>query len=172
MKVIDIDAQEQYEHGDSVVVHYVRERGPGESLHHLAVLLCAATGGTISPLEVSVAHRLGQASNRPRPIIIKFTRRCVKTLLMHNKKKLRHTAGWHNVYVDEDLTIWRRNLVSELNKVDDLQKVMTIDGKIMFTLDKKRYEFNTGEELMKLFDSGLLPNDFWKAVGINHELIK
>ena len=56
--------------------------------------------------------------------------------------------------------------------MDDLQKVMTIDGKIMFTLDKKRYEFNTGEELMKLFDSGLLPNDFWKAVGINHELIK
>ena len=91
---------------------------------------------------------------------------------MRNKIKLRHTAGWHNVYVDEDLTIWRRNLVSELNKVDDLQKVMTIDGKIMFTLDKKRYEFNTGEELMKLFDSGLLPNDFWKAVGINHELIK
>ena len=97
---LDIDAQEQYERRDSVVVHNVRERGPGENLHHLAVLLCAATGGTISPLEVSVAHRLGRASNRPRPIIIKFTRRCVKTLLMRNKIKLRHTPGWQNVYGD------------------------------------------------------------------------
>lgn len=167
----EIDSQEQYERRDCIVVHNVRERGSGENLHHFAISLVQATGGNISPAEVSVAHRLGRPTNgKPRPVIIKFTRRCVKTVLMRHKYKLRSVRGWENVFVEESLTPWRKGVISELKKIEELTRVSTVDGKILFTKEGKRYDINSGDDFIDILDSGLLPDRFFSAVGINPSL--
>ena len=153
----DIDTEQQYERRDSVIVHNVREMGPNEDLYQFATQLCAATGGRISAFEVSVVHRLGPFTrNRSRSIIIKFTRRVIKSSLMRNKHKLRHNPGWERVYIEENLTPWHGKFVHKLKQVKDVTKVITTDGKIAFNTGGKKYFVNSGSDFVSLMDSNIL----------------
>ena len=107
---LDIDCQEQYERRDCVIIQNFPEYGPHEDLVRVVIDLCAVSGGRISPWEISVVHRLGRyVAGRARPIIVKFTRRCIKTSLMKNKHKLRRVEGWCNIYLDENLRVQVRH---------------------------------------------------------------
>ena len=166
----ELDAQEQYERRDCITVHGVREMGPRENLHAFALELCSVLGGSVTPLDISVCHRLGKQSNKPRPVIIKFTRRYVKTQVMRNKYKLKNLRGWEAVFIEENLTVWRRHFINELKSQSGVEKVATNDGKIRFVKDGRRYEINNGVDFLSLLDSGLLEDALYTNVGINPKL--
>ena len=120
--------------------------------------------------EISVVHRLGRQSNgHPRPIIIKFTRRVIKTLLMKHKANLRRSPGWENVFIDENLTTWRRLVVRRLKEHVD-PRVSTTDGKILFSRGGRRYELNTGKNFLDMLDSDVVPPEFLEAIHIDPNL--
>ena len=166
-----LDAQEQYERRDTVIVHNVRERGRDEDLHQFALELCAATGGRVSPVEISVVHRLGRPRpNVNRPVIIKFTRRWCKAKLMENKHLLRKMQGWYNVYVEDGLTNWRRDFVSKPKRHDGVEKVTTKDGKIRgqsSSIARERFFLNEGKDFIDILDAGVLDKDFLNYVGLS-----
>ena len=154
-----------------MVVQGASELGPKEDLHKMSVLLCERVGMPIAPIEVSVAHRLGKYNGgKPRPVIIKFTRRCVKSCLMRNKYKLKHVQGWEGVYVEESLTGWRREFVRCLKEDKELNRVSTVDGKIIFNKGPKTYELNTGDDFINVLDYGILSQETLSNAGINPSL--
>ena len=166
----ELDSQEQYERRDCVTVYGVREMGLRENLHSFALEFCSVLGGSVTPLDISVCHRLGKQSNKPRPVIIKFTRRYVKTQVMRNKYKLKNLRGWEAIFIEENLTVWRRHFINELKSQRGVEKVATYDGKILFVKDSRRYVINSGVDFLNLLDSGLLEDDLYTNVGINPKL--
>jgi len=79
-------------------------------------------GLTIDPKDISVAHRLGKKRiGVARPIIVRFSNRKTRDLIMSEKKKLRQRSGAGNIYINEHLTevnaklfssaraLWRNN---------------------------------------------------------------
>ena len=160
------DRNEQYERRDCVVIKNVQEYGPRENLYQLVVDACGAMGGNISTMEISVVHRLGRyVRGRMRPIIVKFTRRYVKSMVMRNKFRLRHVRGWERVYIDENLTDWRSFMVTKIRQQSGVSGVSTNDGKIFFTKDSRKYVANTPQDFLSLPFS----DDFYISAHIDPE---
>ena len=142
---------EQYERRDSIIISGVREHQQ-EDLYDITCHIAYDMGVNIDSTEISVTHRLGQPGRKsaPRPIIVKFVRRNVKTAIMRNKKKLRRVDAARYIYIDEDLTPFRASIVKELRREGKL--VTTNDGKIFTSIKSEK-----GEHKIVL-DS---PNDFF-----------
>ena len=86
--------------------------------------------------DIEVTHRVGrqdiqaQASNgtgqrrtRPRPIIVRFTRRQKRDKIYKDRKNIKNTTtdmlGYtvkNNIFVNENLTTYRRNLLRQSNE--------------------------------------------------------
>ena len=71
------------------------------------------------------------------------------------------------MFIEENLTPWRNNFIRKLKDVKDISRVTTTDGKISFSTGGRRYIVNNGSDIINLFDSTLLPDEFYKAVDIN-----
>lgn len=110
----------------------------GEDLVTKVVSLARDINVELKPEDISICHRLHGNGKQPRPVILRFLRREMKTKLMQGKKKkLRKNSNLRNIYITDDLTQIRNKIVRSLRDDPDVQRVWTIDGKInCITLDE------------------------------------
>ena len=131
----DLDRQEQYSRKDNVRIYGIPEPANDdtrEDTNDIVVKLAKDIGVIITTADLSVSHRLGRRGRggKPRTIIAKFVRRQCKTDVMRNKKRLRDSQNYENVYINDDLTTLRNKLVMEMKKDDNIKQVWTIEGRI------------------------------------------
>ena len=65
-------------------------------------------------------------NGRPQSIIVKFARYNVRQSVYEKKAKLKGT----NIYVHEDLTIYRQKLLNKVRKSPHVERTWTNDGRI------------------------------------------
>ena len=166
---LEVDSKEQYESRDSIVIHGVREMDD-ENLHVWFLDMCRRMGGNVHWLEVSVVHRLGpprRGNQPPRPIIVKLTRRMIKSIVMRNKYKLRSIPGFERVFIEERLTDWRRDFIGRLKNHPGVTSIRTTDGRIWFSYRGKTWgPLDVADDFLKLLDEDLLEKDFYERVGL------
>ena len=72
-----------------------------------------------------------QDPKKPRPIICRFARRCVKEDLIKNRKKLKDIPKYKgSVYINEDLTALRARMLAYAKAVPEVMRASTHNGKI------------------------------------------
>ena len=162
----DLDRQEQYSRKDSVRIYGIPEPANDdtrEDTNDIVVKLAKDIGVIITNADLSVSHRLGRRGRggKPRTIIAKFVRRQCKTDVMRNKKRLRDSQNYENVYINDDLTTLRNKLVMEMKKDDNIKQVWTIEGRIFCI------QMDQGREVKRVVDS---PEDLFK-VGWSEERV-
>ena len=126
----ELDRLQQYSRRDNIRVYGVEEKAD-ECTNTIIVKLAHDMGVEIEEQELSVSHRLGRKTGKPRPIIAKFVRRDTKTKMMREKKELRGLSGYRHVFLNDDLTTLRSLLVYELKRDETIKSVWTIDGRII-----------------------------------------
>ena len=87
----------------------------------------------LSPRDISICYRIGKKrGNNPRQVVCKLTSRKVQANLMRNKKKLKDSRNpnHQDVFIYEDLTPLRMNIVKLLKNSRKFQSVYTRDGRI------------------------------------------
>ena len=129
------DEQEQYSKKDNIIIRGVPER-KGESTNNIVCKIAQAVGVECTEKDISTSHRLGASNTRggrPRPIVARFVRRDMRTVILRKKRDLKNTTQYGNVYIDEHLTSIRAKLVKALRNDNDIKSVWTTDGKIICT---------------------------------------
>jgi len=131
------ESLEQYNRRDSIRIFGLTE-AEEENTNTLVLETATAMGARICPGDVSISHRLPTRNNdgKPRPIIVKFTRRDMKASLMTNKQYLLRSQNHFNVFIREDVTKPRARAIYALRQ--EGHKLSTEDGKIIVGLQKER----------------------------------
>uniref|UniRef100_A0A1Y1K7J7 L1 transposable element RRM domain-containing protein n=1 Tax=Photinus pyralis TaxID=7054 RepID=A0A1Y1K7J7_PHOPY len=90
--------------------------------------------------DIDCSHRLPGPDNQPRPLIVKFVRRSMKTLVYNNKKLLKGTK----VIIREDLTKRRLQLLRDVKAKFNLNnsEVWTFNTRIFAKVDGKIVKIN------------------------------
>ena len=156
----ELDRLQQYSRRDNIRVYGIEEK-PDECTNTIIVKLAHDMGVEIEEQELSVSHRLGRKTGKPRPIIAKFVRRDTKSKMMRAKKELRGVSGYRQVFLNDDLTTLRSRLVYELKRDESIKSVWTIDGRIMCVREEG------GKDVKSVIDS---PDDLFK-VGWSEEKV-
>ena len=68
------------------------------------VELAKLTGAEVTRNDISIAHRLPGPKGRPRPVIVRFSRRMARLDILRKKKNLRDNDKTKSISVFEDLT--------------------------------------------------------------------
>ena len=68
------------------------------------VELAKLTGAEVTRNYISIAHRLPGPKGRPRPVIVRFSRRMARLDILRKKKNLRDNDKTKSISVFEDLT--------------------------------------------------------------------
>ena len=155
----ELDRLQQYSRRDNIRVYGIDETAD-ECTNTIIVKLANDMGVEIPEQELSVSHRLGRKTGKPRPIIAKFVRRDTKTKMMRSKKELRGMSGYRNVFLNDELTTLRSKLVYELKRDETIKSVWTIDGRIMCVQEEG------GKDVKIMIES---PDDLFK-VGWSEEI--
>ena len=83
----------------------------------------------MSQIRIGRSHRLGKRKGqKPRAIIVKFTRYKDRNHVFRNKKLLKGCG----ISVTESLTLKRMEHLKKAREKDGFANVWTLDGKIMF----------------------------------------
>lgn len=149
-----VDDQEQYSRRNLLRVSGIPE-SKDEVTDEIILPMCNAVEADISLCEIDRSHRVGRpkrakskpglsksidVNDKPRDFIIKFT-----SYRSHQKLFLRRSSlknhGYKNIYVNEDLTRKRSNLLfkaHELVKSKHFIGVWSSDGKILVKDNKSK----------------------------------
>ena len=151
----ELDKLEQYGRRENIKIFGVPSSAE-ENTNDIVVKVASNMGVNISDEDISISHRLPSSrSDRPKPIIVKFVRRNVKTELMKKKKVLREKEETKDIYIEEDLTPMRSKIVRELrNDKENVIRVWTIEGRIHCLVREENKEsrkvINSPEDLLKI----------------------
>lgn len=138
----EIDRLEQYQRRETVKITGIEEK-EDENIEHVVTKLFNDIGADIETEDISAVHRNGSkakigVAKKPRPILVKFTSRKKKALLMLKKKALKDSPQFKHVYFNDDLTPLRSRLLHKVKSLDTVQRVNTThDGKIVAHLKLK-----------------------------------
>lgn len=64
--------------------------------------------------DISTCHRIIGNGRKPRPDIVRFVTRSVKSNIMKAKKVMRHKADMKDIYINDDLTKLRHRIVKAM----------------------------------------------------------
>lgn len=120
---------EQYTRKDNVRIFGLSET-ENEDLDDKIISLAGEIGLELKKDDISVSHRLRGNGKKPRPAIVKFVKRSTKANLMTKKKKLKNIPHLKDIYISDDLTRLRNNIVREMKDDPNILRVWTRDGKI------------------------------------------
>jgi len=151
------DKIEQYQRGENIRIIGMEE-SDGEDdckLEEKVVKICEDIEVEIDSTDVSAVHRIGKraattAADKPRPVIVKLTRRKKRNEIMKKKSALKNKR--RRVYINEDLTPLRNRLLMMVKGHEAVKSVTTRDGKIVAWLKDKP---DVAVELES-------PDDLWK----------
>ena len=105
----------------------------------------------LRPCDIDRSHRLaprsGTANGRPHSIIVKFASYNARQAVFSKRTKLKGT----NVYVHEDLTAYRQQLLRKVRQSPDVAKTWTNDGRIKALLkNNEKVSIQSEKDLDKL----------------------
>ena len=90
------------------------------------------TGIELSDFDINRSHRLGKPKpNKPRPIIVNFTRYNIRSKIFSSKK----TFKGSNISLTESLTQKRVDITNEARNKHGFKNDWTADGKILYVGD-------------------------------------
>ena len=122
-----------------------------ENTEQRVIGLARDIGVTLTSDDISERYRVGATTDTsyPKPVFVRLAKRTKKVEIMKNKKKCRR-----GVYIDEDLTRMRSNMMYEIRKHQHTVRTWTIDGKIFAIIKEDDAEskkiFDTPDDLYKL----------------------
>ena len=159
---LEAESTLQYSMRDSVKIFGV-PFNPNENTNDIVQRIGISIGVHIGENDISVSHRTGRVNgSNPRPIVVKFTKRDMKHMVMRNKRNARNIKADDNgtpvrLFIDEHLTPMRTKVCKQLRE----EKVphYTRDGKV-FILQEER------GDIKKVIDT---PED-WEQVDIPDSL--
>lgn len=168
----ETDKLEQYQRKDNLCIYGLEEENDEteEVVEAKIIELAADMGVTLVSDNISIAHRLGkpQASNRSRPIIVRFCHRKKRNEMLKKRVELKNKQ--RKVFVNEDLTPMRVSMLKVVKEQPNVKNATTRDGKILVWLtDKERpVEIYTPDDLFKV---GIINPD-WKRLKLDHMMNK
>ena len=134
------DDLEQYTRKNSLEIHGIPQNAYSDT--DMAVIKVAeALNITVEPEDIEISHKL----RRGTAILAKFCSHKVKSKIYKERVKLKHvkisdlfpsyasTGQQHRIFVNENLTAYRRRMVGKANKrrqEGTLTSVWTLDGKM------------------------------------------
>ena len=144
-----------------------------EILEGKTISMAQNIGVEMTQDDISVVHRLGKPSGedggRPRPVIVKFTRRKKRNELLKNKNKLKLDRD-KKIYINEDLTPMRAAMFRLLKEHEKVKTVTTRDCKMIVRTHEKPDEpvtIETPEHLLKI---GIRDLD-WKRLKLDEFIL-
>ena len=149
------DRLEQYSRRETVRIVGMEEE-TGENLNGKVMNLAESMGCGIVQTDVSVCHRVGykrSGGSGSRPVLVRFVNRGLKYKFMKDQKMLKQKA--HSVYINEDLTSFRAQMLQKIKAKKITSNFHTRDGKIFCYLKTasrgdKPIIVDTIEDLFKL----------------------
>ena len=128
-----IDDGEQYSRRNSIRISGVSE-STEEDTNQIVLNIARDLEAGITPNDIDRSHRVGKPmKQRPRAIIVKFTSYRARRALYSKRMNLRHTNAGRNVFINEDLTAKRSELLFNARKyVKDklIRSAYSSDGRI------------------------------------------
>lgn len=155
------EALEMYTRKNSLEIHGVPE-SKGEDLDEIVIKVADRVGVEVEEDEIEIVHRLPVKLKGVRPIIAKFKSHKIKSQIYFSRRKLRGTEdedelnGAKEIYINENLTAYRRKLFAEARKrtkINKWYKTWTTDGKIFITKEKgdRAVKVNNYSELESMY---------------------
>ena len=129
----DVDDGEQYSRRNSVRISGVGESSE-EDTDRIILNIAKDLEADITLNDIDRSHRVGKSRNgRPRAIIVKFTSYRARRALYSKRMNLRHLNAGRNVFVNEDLTARRSELLFSARKYvksKQLKTAYSSDGRV------------------------------------------
>ena len=128
------DSLEQYTRKYNIEIHGVPE-SKDENLHELITSVASKLDVDIQRQDIDIIHRLHRKPPRIKPIIVRFTTHGKKQELYQARYKLRDIdlsiilkvpgleGKSHNLYINENLTSKRKELLGKARKLKNEKKV-------------------------------------------------
>ena len=125
------DDQEQYSRRNCLLIHGLTETKTEDTDEMVLDVINNKLNIEMSQISIDRSHRLGKRKGpgqKPRAIIVKFTRYKDRHHVFRNKKLLKGTG----ISVTESLTVKRMEHLKKAREQHGFGNVWTLDGKIMF----------------------------------------
>lgn len=104
---------------------------PEDCVKKLCHIFSQEVGVTITPVDIEVAHRVGQrSSQKARPILVRFFDRKKRDEVIANRKKLKNKG----TVIGEDLTYENYKLSTSAHKHSATMSVWSVYGKVFAKL--------------------------------------
>ena len=153
MQSVQIQEFAQYSRSDNIKIYGLEEEGgygcesEGQTARVVRGFLRRALGLTVHDNDISIAHRLQarEGQNKPRTIIVKFTKRTTKLDVLANRKKLKDSP----VVIAEDLSPANMRLFHRMRDIAGNRNTWSHDGKILVKVggETKRVTQDNVEEI-------------------------
>ena len=122
-----LDKQEQYSRRNCLLIHGVPEEQNEKTDIKVTEMCKEDLGITLNRMDIDRSHRIGAGGgNKPRPIIMKFSRYNVRAAVFRAKKKLKGKPR----LITESLTKSRLSLLKTAWEKLGKENVWTVDGEI------------------------------------------
>ena len=164
----DNDNLKQYSRRNSLRLSGIPEDNE-EDTDQLVLQIASSLGVEMVSFDIDRSHRVGRpegrgqsrrapgATQRPRDIIVKFTRYKVRSKLYGERRGLRKKATHKSVYINEDLTRSRSKLLFEaraLARTKLLRAAYSSDGKLFVRdINDYRHLIKSASDLTKFQQS-------------------
>ena len=127
-----IDRQEQYSRRNCILLHGIKEEKDEKNTDEIVMkVLKEEMGEELTEQDIGRSHRIGKIkkiNNKPRPIIVKFSRYNTRNKIFMNKKKLKGKG----ISITESLTVKRMEMLKNAREEHEYKNVWTQDGKILY----------------------------------------
>lgn len=148
----DSDALEQYTRRDNIRITGIPEEA-GEDVISKVLEIANDIKAKVKIDDISIAHRVGKQTVKPRPIICRFTRRTARDEMIKNRKVLKSLEKYGNnpVYINDDLTTLRSKLFGYVKSLPNVARANVNNGKIFCNiLDGTLIIVESPDDLFKL----------------------
>ena len=138
----EIDDLEQYSWRNCLVLHGFNESNDGNTNEIIIKTFSKELGVKIKEDDLTRSHRLGKSKrkdNKPRPIIVKFTRYAVWREIFMNKRKLKGKP----LLITESLTSSRMHLLGDAHRKYGVRNVWASDSCVMVKENNKFFLYKS-----------------------------
>ena len=127
------DALEQYSRRESVRIFGVTDvqNESSEQTEEKVLKVFEDMGAAVTGADISACHRVGKPKHGRRAVIVRFTSRKSRQMVMTKKRNLRDKPAYDKVYINDDLTPLRQKLLGYVKDLPVTEKAWTIGGRIL-----------------------------------------
>lgn len=146
--VVAVDRHEMASRGKVLLLHGLSEEKEENVMSKLIQNITQKIQlANINPKDITACHRLGKDSSKPRPLLVRFESRILRSEVWRNKTKLKGSG----LTFSEFLTKPRHDVFISARKYYGMNKCWTSEGKIVIQVtDKTRRKIESASEFREL----------------------